>query len=90
MTTLNAFLTTKLCHINCTKSMDNILEKSVAEGLHFMLKNTRSSCDVILKIVCIFMQNILRLPLHLCTQYSTLTMQIEKPVYNMHDSQSSG
>ena len=44
-------LTAKLCYINCTKPVDDILEKSVAKGLHFMLKNTRSSRDVILLCV---------------------------------------
>lgn len=51
-------LTAKLCYINCTKPVDDILEKSVAKGLHFMLKNTRSSRDVILLYV-IHVNNVL-------------------------------
>ena len=59
-----SYLTTELCHINSTKPKDDILEQSVAEGLHFMLKNTRSSCDVILQNI----HESMRCPLHLRVQ----------------------
>ena len=68
MTKKHSYLTTELCHINSTKPKDDILEQSVAEGLHFMLKNTRSSCDVILQNIHIKQFESMRCPLHLHVQ----------------------
>ena len=42
-------LTIELSSVQCVDSVDDLLQERVTERLHFMLKNTGSSYDIILQ-----------------------------------------